>query len=271
VQLLPVETVYDEDFVERYRPDFRVRGSIHCSDGSIVSRVEACDCPDSEIIRRLAQAVDAPKRSDGEGGIKVNGTALPGFFRTWSKVAFGDLLKSLPEEEAAELGEDSSAGEDFRRMVRDAMLSEVQFGDVIKGTNVTQVERRSLIDWCVKWAKPGPWRSIRSKKCWCKSEVQGNGLIVLRVAIRQELFAQVHADRRLCGMTRNTFTILAARYRVGNSHRDDRPHGLAAVVLDHDFVIGLTEGMTDPENLVDSEKAKCADGPGQISEPSEMT
>jgi hypothetical protein len=257
-------------FRERYLPDFRRGNAIHAADGEMVYQSVACAAPTSVLIARLEAATDAPRFSEASGG-GVKRDALPFFFRKWSPVAWGDMLAELPDETEAALGMDSVAADQFRAMVRDALLSEIQFGDVIRGTNVTQVERRSLIDWCVKWSKPGPWRSIRSKKCWCKIEVKAAGRIVLRVAVRRDLFPQVRADKFLCGLTQNGFARLAARYGIGSSHRDDRPHGLAAVVLEDAFVAELTAGMYDPENLVESDLPTTADGPDQKPTPSEWT
>ncbi len=225
-------------FRERYRPDFRRGTAVHTPDG-FVQMGEACAVPDSGLIARLAAAPDAPRYKGGG----LNHNALPGHFRTWAKVAWGDLLKALPDEDGAALGAGSAAGETFRRMVRDAMLSEVVLGDVIGKDDVTRTERRSLIDWCVRFAKPGPWRGIRSKKCFTKVAVLGGGEIAIRVALRVELFPQLRADRTLCVMTQNTFAARAERYGVGASTRTDRPEGRAAVVLADDFVAELTEGI----------------------------
>src|SRR5262249_32914258 len=142
----------------------------------------------------------------------------------------------------------ASAPEEFRLLVRDAMLTEVQLRDVIGKDGVTQIERRSLIDWCWKFAKPGPWRGIRSKKCWCKIREEPGGELVLMVAIRQELFSQLKADRRLCEMGPTKFSLRAARYGIGSSSRKDRPHGKAAVVLARDFVEELASGSLDEDD-----------------------
>src|SRR5205823_3062214 len=103
------------------------------------------------------------------GGINYN--ALPGFFARWAKVAWGDLLLGLQEEDATDRGEDCPAREEFRRLVRAVLVQEVVLGDVIGHTGVTQTERNSLIGWCAKLAKAGPWRTIRGKRCWCKKAV----------------------------------------------------------------------------------------------------
>lgn len=230
-----------DHFRERYRPVF-LRGSfIVCEDGAEVTMGVACSVPDSKLIDRLAAAVDAPTYRGGG----VNRNALPGFFKTWSKVSWGDLLAELPDEDTAALGGDAPTGEEFRRLVREALLSEVVFGDVIAHQGVTQTERRSLIDWCFKWAKPGPWRAIRSKRCWCKTKDLGGGEIELQVAIRHELFAQVGADRRLREMGSNTFTRRAERYGVGRRSESDRPHGQRAIVLNAEFVADLIANLND--------------------------
>lgn len=230
-------------FLRRYKPDYRRGNAIHAHNGEMVSKAMACDAPTSELVALLAAASNAPTYKGGG----VNENAIPTFFKAWAPFAFGDVLAGLKEEFDVKLGGDSAAGEEFRRMVGDVMLSELVLGDVIADSKVTQTERRSLIDWCSKFAKPGPWRTIRSKKCWCKAFDLTGGEIILRVAVRVELFAQMRGDKRLCQMSQSQFTKLAERYGVGSSNRDDRPHGLTAVVLDDQFVSTLTAGLTDPE------------------------
>ncbi len=70
---------------------------------------------------------------------------------------------------------------------------------------------------------------------------------MLKVAVRHELFSQVHADRRLRELGSKLFMQLAVKYGVGTSRRDDRPHGLTALVLSDDIVSDLTTGETDEE------------------------
>jgi hypothetical protein len=228
-------------FRQHYRPVFRRGNAVVCADGREVPMNEACAVITSALVERLAVAADAPRFKGGS----VNRDALPGFFKRWSRVAWGDLLTSLPEEDEAELAGDSAAGEEFCRLVRDALLSEVVLGEVIGKAGTTQTERRSLTDWCARFAKPGPWRSIRSKKCWCKQQEAPGGELVLLVAIRHELFAQLRADRRLCEMGAKKFTRRAERYGVGASTRNDRPHGLSAIVLARAFVAALVATLPD--------------------------
>jgi NrS-1 polymerase HBD domain len=236
-------------FRQRYRPDFRRGNAIHCKDGREVAQQEACSGCTSAMTLSLAKASDAPRFKGG--GVNLNG--LPGLFSLWARAAWFDLLDCLPDEDEADLGVDDEAPEEFRRLVREAMLTEVTLGGTI-GNGIVQTERRTLIEWCRKFAKPGPWKSIRSKQCWCKevpTEVEGE--FVLTVAIRHELFAQLKADRRLSTMGAKKFTRRAARYGVGRSTEYDRPQGKRAIVLDHDFLGDLTAGLPD-ENENDSLK-----------------
>jgi hypothetical protein len=228
-------------FAERYRPLFKRGHAIYCADGNEVPMGIACALPDSTVIARLREACDAPRY---QGGALKEG-ALPGFFTKWAKVSWGDLLLGLKDEDEVELGQDCPAPEEFRRMVRDVLVQEVVLGDVIGHTGVRQTERNSLIGWCQKFAKPGPWRSIRGKKCWCKLVEGEGGEITLKVAIRPELFAQVAADRRLRSMPSNTFTRRAEKYGVGSTSRRDRPHGVSALVLADDLVADLVAGIPD--------------------------
>jgi hypothetical protein len=228
----------------RYHPTYRTRHAICCEDGSEVTLQVVT--PNSVIIEALEKADDAPRYAGGNtaGAIKKN--SLPGFFSTWVKVAWGDLLSSLPDEDNAELGQDSPAREEFRRLVRDALLTEVTMGDTIGHSTVTQVERRSLIDWCRKWAKPGRWKDVR-KPCWCKLQVTGDGEERLMVAIQHGLFAQLRADRRLTEMRGNTFTRRAQRYDVGAPGRDDRPCGQRALILHPEFIGEMLAGAPPDE------------------------
>ncbi|MBM3982668.1 MAG: hypothetical protein FJ304_20835 [Planctomycetes bacterium] len=230
-------------FRERYEPAFRCGTAVHTASGGTIQMGEATVVCDSRLIDLLESATDAPRYAGKNGPGEVKRSSLPGFFKTWAKVAWGDLLGSLPDEDGADLGCASVARDEFKRLVREALLTEITLGD----KDEREVERRSLIDWCVKFAKAGPWRSIRSKKLWCKVELHGGGELKLKVALRHELFAQVRADPRLREMGANTFTRRAARYGVGQSSREDRPHGQSAIVLNDDFIADLTTGLLEVE------------------------
>ncbi len=226
---------------DRYQPLFRTGNSVWTADGREVLMSEATAVSDSDLIAQLALASDAPTYRGG--GINRNG--LPGFFKTWGKVAWGDLLRSLPDQDTADLASDAPVCKEFRGLVRNALLTEVVLGDINGGSGPAQLERLSLVDWCVRFAKPGPWRSIRSKRVWCKCVEAEGGELVLMVAVRHELFAQLKADRRLCDMGPKQFTRRAAAYGVGTSTISDRPHGLSAVVLNTGFLAELTASLPD--------------------------
>lgn len=239
---------------ERYRPVFRAGNSIHTEDGDTIPMNVAVAVPTTALINRLAAAVDAPRYSEAAGG-GVKREALPSLFRKWGSTAWGDLLDSLPDEDAANLGADAPAAETFRRLVREAMLSEVVLGDIIGKEGVMQTERRSLIGWCERFAKPGRWASIRSKRCWCKRRELAGGEIELMVAIRHELFAQLKADRRLCEMGAKAFARRAKKYGVGESTTRERPGGHNAIVLAPEIVADLTDTLPEDadSNLRDFE------------------
>lgn len=254
-------TIILAHYRDQYRPVFRRGTAVHCRDGSLVTMSAATAVADSVLIDRLAGAADAPCSN----GV-VKRAALPNFYSKWSRVAWGDLLRELPDEDSAGLDGGSAAADTFRRQVRAALLTEVVLGDTAgrgRDSDVSRTERRSLIDWCSKFAKSGPWRSIRSKKLWCKTVLLGGGEIRLKVALRVELFGQVRAHPDLCAMTMNTFADRAARYDVGESTRAERPEGLSSVVLYDDFVAGLTSGIADdpetPEEANDRREREAID------------
>jgi hypothetical protein len=231
-----------------YVPVFRRGNCIVCEDGAEVPMGVVCAVPNSRLIARLAFAVDAPKAN---GNVKTG--SLPAFFKTWAKVSWGDLLSSLPEEDDAELGDNAPAREEFRRLVREAMLTGVVLGTRVKGKveDVTDTERQSLADWCNRFARAGPWRSIRSYRCWCKRKPVPNAVDGeigdLMIAIRHEVFSQLRTDRRLSEMGPKKFARRAARYGVGTTTREERPHGQSAVVLDDCFVADLVAELPAEE------------------------
>jgi hypothetical protein len=226
-------------FRRRYAPVFRDGKAVRAGDGRDVHMAEACSVPDSELIAALAGATDAPKANDI---VKV--PSLPGFFRKWAAVAWGDLLNSLPDEDEADLGVLGCVREEFHRLVRDVMLTEVTLGEVVKAGMSradARIERNSLAGWCAKFAKPGPWRSIRGKLCWVREGVREDepGEVEIQIAIHQGLFGQMKADRSLIRMTQPKFARRAKRYGLGESTRGERPCGHYAVVLDRKFVADL--------------------------------
>ncbi len=237
-------------FHQRYRPVFKDGPKARCADGATVGVTEACVGADFVLLDRLLEATDAPSFKGGG----VNRDALPAFFARWAKSAWSELLRSLPEEDDLGSAQAAPAAEELLRLVRDALLSEVVLGETIAGTGQMRTERRSLIGWCQRFAKMGPWRQIRSKQCWCKLLELPGGEVVLRVAVRHELFFQlVKSDRRLTEMGAKKFTRRAARYGIGTSTEAERPQGHTAVVLADNLVADLLDSLSGEEEEI------CAD------------
>ena len=115
-------------FRATYRPLYRTGNSIRSGDGRDVLMTEACTVANSRLIAEMAKADDAPRLRTGE----VNFQALPSMFKTWARVAWGDLLQSLPDEDGAEDGNTEAAREQFRQAVREAMLSEHTLSQTLK-------------------------------------------------------------------------------------------------------------------------------------------
>src|SRR5262249_15301679 len=152
---------------------------------------------------------------------------LPSFFTTWSKVAWGTLFRSLPDEEQVD-EECASASEEFRQRVSDALHTQVTLGtSKIQGQQqITFTERLSLIAWCARFMRSGPWKPIRSYAIWTRAANEN-----LEVALRVELFSSGQANcRPLANFTQNRFGRLCELYGVGYA---DRAQGQRAVILAH--------------------------------------
>jgi hypothetical protein len=234
-------------FAARHRPAFKAGDAIYSNvERREIKRSEACSALPPDLIQPLSHAANAPQFKGGG----ANSEALPGFFRKWAGTAWDALVRSLPDEDAAALDVLGDAREEFRRMVRDALLSEFTLArttiDPRTGARETKIELRSAVGWCVLFAKPGPWRSVRSKQLWCRLVDHAGGELELRVAFRHGLLAQLKADRKLTAMTPNKFTRRAKRYGVGHpGGQEDRPHGQWALVLDRQFLEDLTSTVSD--------------------------
>lgn len=228
-------------FRRAYRPVFRSGNVVHCEDGSEVIQSVACAGASSKLIALLATASDAPTFKGGG----VNDGLLPGFFRKWAPTAWADMRDALPDEDDAELGADAPAAEEFRRLVREAMLTEITLGDRDEGGRGLPAERLAVIEWCRRFAKPEGWKSIRSKLVYCRCEMVGNELR-LHVAIHHGLFSQlIGADRRLKVMSTDKFNKRCAKYGVGRVKRDERVGGERMVILSDGFVnelVGMLSG-----------------------------
>lgn len=102
-----------EDFRRRHEPRFR-RGTAIYSDAlkREVKPSEACFAADKSLLVTLAGSLACPKDKRGQPDMG----ALPRCFWTWSKSAWAELLKALPEEQdSAEIS--ASAEDQFRRQV----------------------------------------------------------------------------------------------------------------------------------------------------------
>ena len=210
------------DYQDRLQPKFR-RGSAVFSEalGREVKPSEGCFAPDRTLVNKLVNATDAPRDGNGAADPK----RLPKFYRDWTRSAWQEMLNGLPDEpELAEVV--PSAEEDFRRNVAAALHDQVTLG-----REGEEPERRSLIDWAYQFAKPGPWKQIRSYLLWCRKEA--NGLV--SVAVRSEMFGQVRA-RDLAGLGHRKFADLAQLYGVGVA---DRAGGQRVVVLTAAFLAEL--------------------------------
>jgi hypothetical protein len=193
------------------------------------------------LIGPLGGADGAPTFKGGG----VNEQALPRFFRNWAGTAWGELLAGLPTEDEANPASATHAAETFRRLVREVLFYQATLGDSGDGEAPRQVERRSLIDWCEKFAKEGRWQSIRSYQVWCKTKVSGGGEVQLCVAIRHGLLAQTAADKRLREIGPDAFARRCKQYGVGDVPRDERVGGQRAVILYPEFVNDLIASVPD--------------------------
>jgi hypothetical protein len=248
-------------FREKYGPTFR-RGNVLCSVGGREIRAnEACFAPSAELIERLRAASDAPRE---EGQVKRS--ALPRFFVTWAKVAWVDLLDGLPEEEDAEEVA-ALATEAFKDRVAKALLMHVTLGFTRQDgpAEVTNQERRPLLDWCARFAVEGKWADVRGYRIWaCRDGGR------LRIAVRAELFAQLHiAD--LARLSKTKFAKLAARYDVGTPAR---VAGQRVVELSELFLAELLggenpadDGLTDGQSsgALSREAQKCPSVTGEVN------
>lgn len=202
-------------FGEHYQPVFRVADSVYSeARGGRVSPTQTCRAPGIALIELLAHATDAPRDKRGH----VEPRALIKLFADWSRVAWQDLVASLPDEaEAAEVS--AKAGDDFAAKVAQALHAHVALGVTrveTAGLLMTRDERRPLIDWCLdkQFCTPGRWTDVRGYCIWSRKETDGS----TRVAISPGLFAQV-GPRELKDMKPKDLAGLCERYGIGRPWR----------------------------------------------------
>lgn len=241
----PAWEIIRDYFRAKYEPGYKAGDSIYSgSESRAVRRVEACAALPPDLIEPLLLAGDAPRYANGE---PKGRDATPALFKKWAGTGWAGLITELPDEDAAELSAAvEMAADEFRRLVREALLMPVTLGqDFVLGRGgnehlETKLEKIPLAKWCQRFAKPGPWRSIRDLQVWCKTVHKGCGELVYRIALRHELFAQIKADRRLSELGSSKFARRAQRYGIGKpGGQGDRPHGKSALILEDSFVADL--------------------------------
>jgi hypothetical protein len=227
-------TIIKDYFTRVYQPVFRRGAALFAAPlGREVRMGEACSGAGIELIDLLGGATDAPRDRRGN----TERSALPYFFRTWAPSAWKDILAGLTEEENSSEIVDR-AQEDFRAKVSAALHTLVSMGltyreDVRQAR--TEVQQRTLFDWCCCWSKPGLWKKVRSYSLWTRREGdEGRVAIALRV----ELFSQIKFPE-LARMTQNKFGRLAQAYGVGEDKQNARVHGQRVVVLTSEFLSAL--------------------------------
>jgi hypothetical protein len=258
-------------FARRFGDGYRTGDAVYCNrERREVRRQEACAALPPDLIEPLSQATNVPRMraKAGQTG-EFNEDALPGFFKKWAGTAWSALLQTLPDEDGAEPGRVDVAKDEFRRLVRQALLSEFTLSWKVKDPYTreveTRIEQRSAVGWCQVFARSravGGWGSVRSNKLWFRWADVGGGEVRLRIAFRHELLSQLRADRRLIEIGSNAFTRRAKRYGVGEpGGQSDRPGGQWALVLNDDFLDDLIATFPDPESCTVPESATdAADG-----------
>lgn len=242
-----------------YRPTFK-RGTVVYSDalGREVKPAEAVFGAPAKLLAMIAQCRDAPRDRRGN----IDRDALPRAFRNWAACAWAQLLLPLRDEEQAE-EVSAPAGEAFRAAVGAVLHRIVTLGHEVRqgSTAETKIEHRSLIDWCVLFAKPGKWQAIRSYQLWTRKSDETPDLP--DVAVRANLFRQVQSGE-LAKLSPKQFAHLARMYDVGAADDDCRPGGARAVRLAPAFVADL---LARPELPVAGEKPSpahtCEKPPGE--------
>jgi hypothetical protein len=248
-------------FGRKYDPIFRRRSGAATtiysrSLGRDVRASEACYSANGTFIESLAGAKDAPRYRD----------ELPRAYRLWAPVAWTDLVDGLDDEqEGAEVAD--AAQEEFRAKVADALHTPVSFGRHYDkddpGGEGTDTQRRSLIEWCLIWAKPGSWKKARLL-AWTKLEGgDGPRESRLRVAVRPEVFGQLAKGCELSRLGQNKFTRLAERYGVGAAQKAG---GRRVVELTPEFIQSLLVAPVDKWTEKTPHAGAPASDPGKTSE-----
>jgi len=243
-------------FRERYNPVFRRGTMLYAGNLSRDVKVgEALLAAPIDLITRLEAAQDVPR---AEGAV-VRGK-LPNFFRTWAPTAWTDMLAALPDEEHS--GEVSDpAQEEFRAKLTAALCTIVPLAySYRKGaSDRDEVQRRPIIDWARRFAKAGRWSDVRGHRLWSRHDGASDGTPRrLRVALRVELFGQLHAAD-LARMTQRRFAGLCQVYGLGRSCRV-KGGAERAVELDEGFVADLLAEPATEEDAIEQGDQDGKDG-----------
>jgi putative DNA primase/helicase len=199
---------------------------------------------DSALIARLvAEAQEMPRGDQGE----PKRAAAPKVCRDWAPTAWADLLAGLEDESNAE-ELDATAEADFQRRLSAALTKLVPLALKGKGADrESERELRSVLHWCLMFAKAGRWAQIRSYYVWCRldgppaEQDTADRHAALRVAVRPELFGPGQLGLRdLADMGQDRLADLCERYQLGRRCRAGRG-GNHAIELEPDFLRGLLE------------------------------
>src|SRR5262249_29416763 len=192
----------------------------------------ACD---SDLMRQLVeQANEIPRDKKGEALAEAG----PRLYRDWAGVAWADLLKQLPAETGAEVR--AIARADFAARLGNALTRIVTLAQHKRDEEPDRAAL-SLLHWCLRFAKCGPWAQIRSYFVWCRLAGESpDRHIDLRVAIRPPLLGQLGL-RDLADLGQERLADLAENYGIGRRCRAGRG-GQRAIELNPDWPFSLLEG-----------------------------
>jgi hypothetical protein len=247
----PAAEIILEHLRNVYRPAFR-RGDRLWSAALAgeVRRSEAlARCSDLPLIAALLQAQEVPRDERGE----PRRTAVPRLYRDWSPVAWGELLRTLPDE--TDDGEiEPTAEEDFGGRLAAALKRQIRLEVPDRrpqaGSQQPRPDRpelRSLLHWCTLFARAGPWRQIRSYDIWCRLEGDPRAVdryACLRIAIRPELLRQLGLTD-LAELGQRRLAERCEHYGYGARCRVGGPRGGRAIELDPVWLLDLLTGPAD--------------------------
>jgi hypothetical protein len=226
-----------------------------------VTRSQALALVCDDVLReQLSEALEVAR--DDEGRPKRGSVTKT--FRDEGAWAWGKVLRLVPDEPTAPTV-DPTAEQHFRNQIAKALTRLVQLGvprqaaggrrSGKKARKVLQTETRSVLDWCLMFAKAGPWAQLRSWFVWCRLEGSGADRAKdLRVAIRYELLGQLGL-KDLEALGQDGLAEMCERYQVGRRCRAGQG-GQRAIELEPDWFLGLLEPPGPPD------VAGTASGPG---------